>query len=95
MQTIPRTLWLDKGIKQLIQWPIREINTLRGQKFQVRNQELKTGEYVNIPEISAAQVCFSLFMSNNKVSGERFQRDVFFSKIEAIYRYNYILKIRS
>ena len=28
-------------------------------------------------------------MSNNRVSVERFQRDVFFSKIEAIYRYNY------
>ena len=34
-------------------------------------------------------------MSNNRVSAERFQRDVFFSKTEAIYRYNYILKIRS
>ena len=34
-------------------------------------------------------------LSNNRVSAERFQRDVFFSKIEAIYRYNYILKIRS
>ena len=31
-------------------------------------------------------------MSNNRVSAKRFQRDIFFSKIEAIYRYNYILK---
>ena len=30
-----------------------------------------------------------------KVSAERFQRDIFFSKTKAIYRYNYILKIRS
>ena len=34
-------------------------------------------------------------MSNNRVSAERFQRDVLFSKTKAIYRYNYILKIRS
>ena len=34
-------------------------------------------------------------MSNNRVSAERFQRDILFSKAEAIYRYNYILKIRS
>ena len=38
------------------------------------------------------QAC-SETMSNNRVSVERFQRDVFFSKTEAIYRYNYILKI--
>ena len=31
-------------------------------------------------------------MSNNRVSVKRFQRDVFFSKTEAIYKYNYILK---
>ena len=31
-------------------------------------------------------------LSNNRVSVERFQKDVFFSKIEAIYRYNYNLK---
>ena len=35
-----------------------------------------------------------IYMSN-RVSVERFQRDIFFSKTEAIYRYNYILKIRS
>lgn len=59
IQAIPRTLWLDKGKKQLVQWPIREIDTLRGQKFEVKNHELKMGENVEIPEISAAQVFFS------------------------------------
>ncbi|CBI30319.3 unnamed protein product, partial [Vitis vinifera] len=64
IQTIPRTLWLDKGKKQLLQWPIEELNTLRGQKIQVRNQELKIGENVEITGITAAQadveVTFSL-----------------------------------
>ena len=31
-------------------------------------------------------------LSNNRVSAERFQGDIFFSKTKAIYRYNYILK---
>ncbi|KAJ9695072.1 hypothetical protein PVL29_010527 [Vitis rotundifolia] len=64
IQTIPRTLWLDKGKKQLLQWPIEEVNTLRGQKIQLRNQELKMGEHVEISGITAAQadveVTFSL-----------------------------------
>ena len=34
-------------------------------------------------------------LSNNRVSVEIFQRDIFFSKTETIYRYNYIIKIRS
>ena len=38
---------------------------------------------------------YSDTMSNNRVSAERFQIDMLFSKTEAIYRYNYILKIRS
>ena len=38
---------------------------------------------------------FACFMSNNRVSVERFQSDIFFSRTEVIYRYNYILKIRS
>lgn len=56
-QAIPRKLWLSKSGKQLQQWPIEELETLRGKKVELLNQELKTGDHVEIKGITAAQVC--------------------------------------
>ncbi|XP_039022549.1 beta-fructofuranosidase, insoluble isoenzyme 1-like [Hibiscus syriacus] len=55
LQTIPRKLWLDPSGKQLLLWPIEEIETLRGQKVQLSNQKLKLGEPVEVKGITAAQ----------------------------------------
>ncbi|KAL4309160.1 hypothetical protein GQ457_01G015280 [Hibiscus cannabinus] len=55
VQTIPRKLWLDPSGKQLLQWPIEEIETLRGQKLQLSNQQLKLGQHVEVKGITAAQ----------------------------------------
>lgn len=57
-QAIPRKVWLDPSGKQLLQWPIEEIETLRGQNVQLSNQELKSGEHIEVKVITAAQVCF-------------------------------------
>lgn len=82
-QTIPRTLWLDKGKKQLLQWPIEELNTLRGQKIQVRNQELKIGEHVEITGITAAQVCLpSLLFEAQEILALLLLGEVHFWKID-------------
>ena len=56
-QAIPRKLWLDSSGKQLLQWPIEELETLRGEKVQISNQQLKKGDHVEIKGITAAQVC--------------------------------------
>ncbi|KAK0584771.1 hypothetical protein LWI29_018390 [Acer saccharum] len=64
IQLIPRTVWLDDSGKQLLQWPIRELETLRGNNVQMRNKVIKSGEHVEIKGITTAQadvdVTFSL-----------------------------------
>ncbi|KAL6514342.1 Invertase [Orobanche hederae] len=56
IQLIPRKVWLDRKGKQLIQWPIEEVETLRGKKVELRNKKkLVKGEKVEIKGITAAQ----------------------------------------
>ncbi|KAJ1693236.1 hypothetical protein LUZ63_009934 [Rhynchospora breviuscula] len=43
IQTFPRALWLDNNGKQLLQWPIEEIESLRKQKIQLHDYELQSG----------------------------------------------------
>ncbi|XP_004305655.1 PREDICTED: beta-fructofuranosidase, insoluble isoenzyme 1-like [Fragaria vesca subsp. vesca] len=55
VQAIPRTVWLSPDGKQLLQWPVEELETLRGQKVQMKNQNLKGGDHVEVKGIAAAQ----------------------------------------
>ncbi|GAV57655.1 Glyco_hydro_32N domain-containing protein/Glyco_hydro_32C domain-containing protein [Cephalotus follicularis] len=55
IQTIPRTVVLDTSRKQLVQWPIQELENLRSQNVQMSNQRLEKGEHVEIKGITAAQ----------------------------------------
>lgn len=55
IQLIPRTIELDPNGKQLLQWPIEELETLRGKKVQLSNQKLTKGEKVEIKGITAVQ----------------------------------------
>ncbi|KAK7244877.1 hypothetical protein RIF29_39706 [Crotalaria pallida] len=55
VQAIPRTLWLDSSRRQLVQWPVKELNSLRGKKVQMHNQKLQKGNYVEIKGVTAAQ----------------------------------------
>jgi beta-fructofuranosidase len=50
-------VWLDNNKKQLLQWPIEELETLRGKKVQISNQQVKKGEQIEVKGITAAQVC--------------------------------------
>ncbi|KAJ4705288.1 Beta-fructofuranosidase, insoluble isoenzyme 1 [Melia azedarach] len=55
IQTIPREVWLDPSGKQLVQWPIEELESLRNNKVQMRNRQLKLGDHVEVKGITAAQ----------------------------------------
>ncbi|KAJ1693235.1 hypothetical protein LUZ63_009933 [Rhynchospora breviuscula] len=55
IQTFPRAIWLDTNGKQLIQWPIEEIKSLRKQQVQLRDFELQSGARHEITGISTSQ----------------------------------------
>lgn len=56
VQTIPRDVWLSPDGKQLLQWPVVELETLRGKKVGINKQILKQGDHVEVKGITAAQV---------------------------------------
>ncbi|GLT25587.1 hypothetical protein SLA2020_007080 [Shorea laevis] len=55
LQAIPRSILLSKNEKQLIQWPIKEIEKLREKKVSIRGKELKGGSVLRVPDITASQ----------------------------------------
>ncbi|TKY53112.1 Beta-fructofuranosidase, insoluble isoenzyme 1 [Spatholobus suberectus] len=55
IQSIPRTVWLDSRGKQLVQWPVEELNSLRQKEVKISNKMLKKGDYVEVKGITAAQ----------------------------------------
>ncbi|KZV21430.1 cell-wall invertase [Dorcoceras hygrometricum] len=55
IQLIPRTIVLDPNGKQLIQWPVEELETLRGNLVKLSEKELVRGDLVEIKGITAAQ----------------------------------------
>lgn len=46
---------LDPNGKQLLQWPVEELETLRGKKVELSNKKLEKDDRVEIEGISAAQ----------------------------------------
>ena len=56
-QAIPRKVWLDPSGKQLLQWPIEEVERLRG-KWPVilKDRVVKPGEHVEVTGLQTAQV---------------------------------------
>nr|KJB65543.1 hypothetical protein B456_010G099400 [Gossypium raimondii] len=64
LQSIPRTILLSKTGKQLIQWPLEEIEKQRIIKVSFENKELKGGSVLEVSGITASQadveVSFSL-----------------------------------
>ncbi|XP_047316941.1 beta-fructofuranosidase, insoluble isoenzyme 1-like [Impatiens glandulifera] len=55
IQTIPRKLWLDPSGKQLLQWPIEELEELREEKVEYNHQLLNIGDVIEITGITPAQ----------------------------------------
>ncbi|KAL5559446.1 hypothetical protein UlMin_035657 [Ulmus minor] len=55
LQSIPRTIVLSKSEKQLVQWPIKEIEKLRIKKVDLQSKKLKGGSVFEISGITASQ----------------------------------------
>ncbi|KAK7396703.1 hypothetical protein VNO78_17861 [Psophocarpus tetragonolobus] len=55
IQAIPRTVWLDSTGKQLLLWPLEELNSLRGEEVSLNNQKLNMGDHIEVKGITAAQ----------------------------------------
>lgn len=68
LQSLPRTILLDKTGRQLVQWPVREAEKLRVKEVKLHNKELKGGSVLEITNITAAQadVEVSFHLSNLK-----------------------------
>ena len=54
-------LSLDAEGKQLIQWPIEEIESLRRDEIQMQNIELRTGGLVEVKGLTVAQASVSSY----------------------------------
>ncbi|KAA8541679.1 hypothetical protein F0562_022831 [Nyssa sinensis] len=55
VQAIPRSLWLDRSGKQLLQWPIVEIESLRQKQVKLPSTVLKKGSVQEVLGVTAAQ----------------------------------------
>ncbi|KAJ9129014.1 hypothetical protein P3X46_034229 [Hevea brasiliensis] len=55
IQAIPRVIWLDKSGKQLLQWPIKEIEMLRTNAVHLPRKVLQGGSVLEVPRVTAAQ----------------------------------------
>ncbi|RWR83562.1 beta-fructofuranosidase, insoluble isoenzyme 1-like protein [Cinnamomum micranthum f. kanehirae] len=55
LQSIPRMVWLDKNERQLVQWPVDEVESLRDRKVKLFNKVLVKGEPLQIKGLTAEQ----------------------------------------
>ncbi|KAG0502812.1 hypothetical protein HPP92_002884 [Vanilla planifolia] len=71
IHTIPRTLWLDGNGRQVLQWPIEEVEKLRMKEVVVDNKKLTFGDILKIEGMKTAQadveVTFDVSSSFDKV----------------------------
>lgn len=69
LQALPRSVLLHEDGRQLIQWPIEEVERLRDRKVTLDNKEIESGTVLEIEGITASQVTnssnyFSTFSSH-------------------------------
>ncbi|CAL9762968.1 unnamed protein product [Musa acuminata subsp. burmannicoides] len=48
VQAIPRAVWLDSNGRQLVQWPIEELETLRHKHGSVKNRNILNLKILNL-----------------------------------------------
>ena len=63
LQSFPRSIVLSSSGRQLVQWPIKEIEKLRRKNVSLEDKELKGGSIVEISGVTASQV--NLLNSHN------------------------------
>ncbi|KAL8505116.1 hypothetical protein ACS0TY_016357 [Phlomoides rotata] len=63
IQLIPRTIVLDPSGKQLLLWPVKEVETLRGKGVELRNKKLVKGQKIEIKGITVEQADVEVIFS--------------------------------
>ncbi|KAK4349409.1 hypothetical protein RND71_032164 [Anisodus tanguticus] len=56
LQAFSRKIWLDESEKQLIQWPVEEIEKLRTDQVKLPITTLKSGSVIEVSGVTGAQV---------------------------------------
>ncbi|MFS7928665.1 putative glycosidase [Helianthus anomalus] len=56
LQSFPRAVWLDGSGRQLIQWPVEEIESLRENEVRLENKKLASHSVFEIEGVTAAQL---------------------------------------
>ncbi|KAM3345881.1 hypothetical protein ACQJBY_020420 [Aegilops geniculata] len=55
IQAIPRKIFLSRSGRQLIQWPVEEVKSLRSKHVNVSNEAVKGGEYFEVTGFKSVQ----------------------------------------
>lgn len=55
IQTIPRHLWLDSNKRQVMQWPIKELEKLRMKQVHILDKEVGSGEHFEVKGLETSQ----------------------------------------
>ncbi|XP_051217063.1 beta-fructofuranosidase, insoluble isoenzyme 1 [Lolium perenne] len=55
IQAIPRKIWLDPSGKQLVQWPVEELEKLRGKPVNVGDKVVKPGQHFEVTGLQSYQ----------------------------------------
>ncbi|KAI3728114.1 hypothetical protein L6452_16744 [Arctium lappa] len=63
LQSFPRSFWLDQNQKQLVQWPIEEIEMLHENKVSFLDKKLEGGSLHEVVGITASQIDHSVIES--------------------------------
>lgn len=64
-QSFPRSIVLSANGRQLVQWPINEIEKLRTNNVSFEGKELKQGSVLEVSGITASQVTHFIQMTNS------------------------------
>lgn len=56
LHSFPRSLWLDQNQKQLVQWPIEEIELLHENEVSFQDEKLESGSIEEVLGVTASQV---------------------------------------
>ncbi|CAL5067622.1 unnamed protein product [Urochloa decumbens] len=69
IQAIPRTVWLDPSGRQLLQWPIEEVEALRRKSVTLKDRVIKPGQHVEVTGLQTAQADVEVSFEVSSLAG--------------------------
>ncbi|CAL5017116.1 unnamed protein product [Urochloa decumbens] len=69
IQAIPRTVWLDPSGRQLLQWPIEEVEALRRKSVTLKDRVINPGQHVEVTGIQTAQADVEVSFEVSSLAG--------------------------